>query len=114
MTHLSKKIERGTQKRLQFNSKTKNIAEMAKIEFKKEMKKNNARLTQNDIIQMNERNSKTFPDNIQKFNGSVDLNNIGVLRHKGKTLEKDCHKAELFQRIFLHVAHLIGKLFDDI
>ena len=56
---------------------------------------------------------KTFFNNIRKFNGSMDLNNIGVLRHKGKTLEKDCHKATLFQRIFFDGAHLTGKLFDD-
>ena len=43
----------------------------------------------------------------------MDLNNIGKLRHKGKTLEKDCHKAALFQRIFFDGAHLTGKLFDD-
>ena len=73
---------------------------MAKIEFKKEMKKNNTRWTQNGIIQMNEGSSKTFFDTTRKFNGSIDLNNIGVLRHKGKSLEKYCHKAALFQRIF--------------
>ena len=43
----------------------------------------------------------------------MDLKNIGVLRHKGKTLENDCHKAALFQRIFFDCAHLTGKLFDD-
>ena len=43
----------------------------------------------------------------------MDLNNIGVLRQKGRTLENDCHKAALFQRIFLDGAHLTGKLFDD-
>ena len=43
----------------------------------------------------------------------MDLNNIGVLRHKGKTLEKDCQKAALFQRIIFDGAHLTGKLFDD-
>ena len=86
---------------------------MAKSEFKKEMKKNNTRWTQNGIMEMNEGNSKIFFDNIRKFNGSMDLNNIGVLRHKGKTLEKDCHKAALFQRIFSDGAHLTGKLFDD-
>ena len=58
-------------------------------------------------------NSKTLFDNIRKFNGSMDLNNIGVLRHKGKTLEKDCHKAALFQRNFFDGAHRTGKLFDD-
>ena len=99
--------------RLQCNPKNKNIVEMAKIEFKKEMKKNNTRWTQNGIMEMNEGNSKTFFDNIRKFNGSMDLNNIGVLRHKGKTLEKDCHKAAPFQRIFFDGAHLTGKLFDD-
>ena len=86
---------------------------MAKIEFKREMKKNNTRWTQNGIMEMNEGNSKTFFDNIRKFDGSMDLNNIGVLRHKGKTLEKDCHKAALFQRTFFDGAHLTGKLFDD-
>ena len=44
-----------------------------------------------DIMEMNERNLKTFFDNIRNFNGSMDLNNKEVLRHKGKTLEKDCH-----------------------
>ena len=91
----------------------KNIAEMAKNEFKKGMKKNNTRWTQNGIMQMNEGNSKLLFDNIRKFNGSMDLRNIGVLRHKGKTLEKDCHKAALFQRIFFDGAHLTGILFDD-
>ena len=43
----------------------------------------------------------------------MDLNNIGVLRHKGKTLEKDCHKAALFQCIFFDGAHFTGKLIDD-
>ena len=62
---------------------------------------------------MNERNSKTFFDNIRKFNGSMDLNNIGVLRHKGRTLKKDCQKAALFQRIFFDGAHFTGKLLDD-
>ena len=71
---------------------------MAKIEFKKEMKINITRWAQNCIIQKNEGNSKTFFDNIWKFNGSMDLNIIGVLRHNGTTLEKDCHKAALFQR----------------
>ena len=77
------------------------------------MKKNNTRWTQNVIIQMNEGNSKIFFDKIRKFNGSMDLNNIGVLRHKGKTLEKDCHKAPLRQRSFFDGAHLTGKQFDD-
>ena len=40
----------------------------------------------------------------------MDLNNIGV---RGKTLEKDCHKAALFKRIFFDSAHHTGKLFDD-
>ena len=43
----------------------------------------------------------------------MDLNNIEVLRHKGKTLEKDSHRAALFQRIFFDGAHLTDKLFDD-
>ena len=43
----------------------------------------------------------------------MDLNNIGVLRHKGKTLEKDCHKAHLLQRSFFDGAHLTGEQFDD-
>ena len=64
-------------------------------------------------MEMNEGNSKTFFDNIRKFNGSMDLSNIGVLCHKDKTLEKDCHKAALFQRICFDGAHLTGKLFDD-
>ena len=62
---------------------------------------------------MNEGISKTFSDSIRKFKVSMDLNNIGVLRHKGKTREKDCHRAALFQRIFFDVAHLTGKQFDD-
>ena len=86
---------------------------MDKIKFKKEMKKNITRWTQKGIIQMNVGNSKTFFDNIRKFNGSMDLNNIGVLRHKGKTLEKGCHEAALFQRFFFDGAHLIGKQFDE-
>ena len=86
---------------------------MAKIEFKKEMKKNNTRWTQNFIMQMNEGNSNTFFDNIRKFNGLMDLYNIGVLRHKGKTLEKNCHKPALFQRILFQGTHLTGKPFDD-
>ena len=65
---------------------------MAKIKFKKEMKENNTRWTQNGIIQMTEGNSKTFFDLIRNLNGSMDLNNIGIPRHKGKTLKKDCHK----------------------
>ena len=64
-------------------------------------------------MEMNGRKSKTFFDNIRKFDGSMDLNNIGVLRHKGKTLEKNCHKAALFQRNFFDGAHINGKLFDD-
>ena len=43
----------------------------------------------------------------------MDLNNIGVLRHKGKTLEMDCHKTALFQRIFFDGAYRTGKQFDD-
>ena len=107
LTYLSKKLKDARKKyRLQCNPKNKNIVEMAKIEFKKEMKKNITRWTQNGIMEMNEGNSKTFFDNIRKFNGS--------LRHKGKTLEKDCHKAALFQRIFSDGAHLTGNLFDDV
>ena len=48
-----------------------------------------------------------------KFNGSMDLNIIVVLRHKGKTLEKNCRKAALFHCNFFDGAHLTGKLFDD-
>ena len=114
MTHLSKKLkEARINYRLQCNPKNKNIVEMDKIEFKKEMKKNNTRWTQNGIIQKNEGNSKTFFDNIRKFNGSMDLNTIGALRHKGETLERDCHKAALFQRICFDGAHLTGTQFDD-
>ena len=87
---------------------------MAKIEFNKEMKKKNTRWTQNGIMQMDMGNTKTFFDNIRKFNCSMDLNNIGVLRHKGKTLEKDSHKVALFKRIYFEGAHLTGKLFDDV
>ena len=94
--------------------KNKNNVEMAKIDFKRKMKKNNTRWTQNGIMEMNEGNSRTFFDNILKFNGTTDVNNIGVLRHKGRTLEKDCHKAALFQRIFFDGAHLTGKLIDDV
>ena len=43
----------------------------------------------------------------------MDLNIIGVLRHKSKALEKDSHKAAFFQRLFFDGAHLTGKLFDD-
>ena len=112
LTHLSKQLKDARKKySLQCNPKNKNIVEMAKIDFKKEMKKNN---TQNGIMEMNEGNSKTFFDNIRKFNGSMDSNNIGVLRNIGKTLEKDCHKAAIFQRIFFDGAHLTGKLFDDV
>ena len=41
---------------LQCNPRNKNIVEIAKIEFKKEMKKNNTRWTQNGIKEMNEEN----------------------------------------------------------
>ena len=113
LTHLSKKLKDARKKyKLQCNPKSKNIVEMAKIEFKKDMKKNNTHWTQNGIMQTNGGNLKTFFDDIRKFNGSMDLNNIGVLRHKGKTLEKDCHKAALFQRIFFDGAHHTGKLLD--
>ena len=77
------------------------------------MKKNNTRWTQNGIIHLNEGNSKKFFGNIRKINDSMDLNNIEVLRHKGRTLEKDCHKVALFQRIFFNGAHRTGKQFDD-
>ena len=50
---------------------------MVKIDIKKELKKNNTRW--NGIMEMNEGNSKIFLDIIRKFNGSMDLNNIGVL-----------------------------------
>ena len=114
LTQLSKKLKEARKKhRLQCSPKNKNIVEMAKIEFKKEMKKNNTRWTKNGIIQMNEGNSKTFVDNLRKFNGSMNLNNIGVLRHKSKTLERGCHKAGLIQRILFDGAHPTGKLFDD-
>ena len=114
LTHLSKKLKDARKKyRLHCNPKNKNNDEMAKIEYKKEVKKNNTRWTTNGIMELNEGNSKKFFDNIRKFNGSIDLNNIGVLRHKGKTLEKDSHKAALFQRIFFDGAHHTGKLFDD-
>ena len=103
----------GKKYRLQCNPKHKNIVEMAKIEFKKEMKKNNTRWTQNGIMELNEVDSMIFFDNIRKFNGLMDLINIGVLRYDGKTLEKDYHKAALFQRVFFDGAHLTGKLFDD-
>ena len=69
-THSSKKLKDARKKyRLQCNLKNKTIVEMAKIEFKKEMKMNNTRWTQNGIMEMNEGNSKTFFDNICKFNG---------------------------------------------
>ena len=46
-THLSQKLKDARKKhRLQFNPKNENIVEMAKIEFKKEMKKNNTRWMQ--------------------------------------------------------------------
>ena len=77
------------------------------------MKKSIIRWTQNGIMQRNEGNSKVFFDKIRKFNGSIDLNNIKVLRQKCETREKDCHKAALFQRIFFDGGHLAGKLFDD-
>ena len=108
LTHLSKKMKEARIKyRLQCNPKNENIVEMAKIEFRKEMKINNTRWRQNGIIQMNEGNSKTFFGNIRKFNGSMDLNNIELLPHKGKTLEKNCHKAALFQRIFFDTHTLL-------
>ena len=44
----------------------------------------------------------------------MDLNNTGVLRHKDKTLKKNCHRAAFFQRIFFEGAHLTDKLFDDV
>ena len=99
--------------RLQCNPKNKNTVELAKFKFKKEMKKNNTRWTQNGIIQMNKGNSKSFFNNVRKFNGSMDLITIGVLRHKCKTMGKNCHKAALFQGTLLDGAHLTSKLFDD-
>ena len=62
------------------------------------MKKNNTHWTQTGKMEMNKGNSKTFFNNIRKFSGSMDLNNIGVFRYKGETLGKDCHKAALSQR----------------
>ena len=51
LTHLSKILKDSRKKyRLQCNPKNKNIVEMAKIEFKKEMKKNNVRWTQIGIM----------------------------------------------------------------
>ena len=77
LTHVSEKLKDACKKyRLQCNPKNKNNVEMARIEFKKEMKKHNTCRTQNGIMEMNEGNSKTFFDNIRKSNGSVDLNNI--------------------------------------
>ena len=55
VTHLSKKTKGARKKyRLQCNPKNKNIVEMAKIEFKKAMKKNNTRWMENGIMQINE------------------------------------------------------------
>ena len=114
LTNFPKKLKEARKKcTLQCNPKNKNIVEMAKFKFKKDMKKNNTRWTQNGIMQMNEGNSKTFIDNIRKFIGSMNLTTIGVLRHKCKTLGKGCHKAALFQRTLLDGAHLTSKLFDD-
>ena len=107
LTHLPNKLKEARKKyRLQCNPKNKNIVEMARIESQKDMKKNNTRWTQNGIMQMNEGNSETFYDNIPKYNGSMDLNNIGLLRHQGKALEKDCHKAALFN-VFSSMAHTL-------
>ena len=50
LTHLSKKLkDAGKKFRLRCNPINKNFVEMAKIEFKKEMKKNNTSWTQNGI-----------------------------------------------------------------
>ena len=116
LTHLSQKLKDARKNyRLQCrNPKNKNIVELAKTEFKKEMKKYITCWTQNGIMELNEGSSKTLFDNIRKFNDSMDLNDIGVVRHKGKTLEKDCYKAARFQRIFFDSAHLPGKLFDTL
>ena len=82
LTHLSKKLKEALKKyRHRCNQQNRNIVETAKIEFRKEVKKNRTRWTQNRIIQMNEGISKALFKNIRKFNGSMDLNNIGVLRH---------------------------------
>ena len=77
---------------------------MVKIEFKKEMKKNNTRWSQNGIIQMNEGNSKTFFDNIGKFSGSMDLNNIAVLRHGAGHCERIAIVMRSFN-VFSSMAH---------
>ena len=53
LTQLSKKLKDAHKKnRHKCTAKNKNIFEMAKIEFKKEMKKNNTRWTQNGIMEM--------------------------------------------------------------
>ena len=49
--------------------------------------------------------------NIFGYYPQVQWFNIGVLRHKGQTLEKSCDKAALFQRISFDGAHLTGKQF---
>ena len=54
LTHLSRKLKEARKTyRVQYNRKNKNIVEMAESEFKKEMKLNKTRWTQNGIIQMN-------------------------------------------------------------
>ena len=86
LTHLSIKLKEARKKnRLQRNPKNKNVVEIAKIEFKKEIEKNKTRWTQNGIIQMDEANPKIFFDNIRKFNGLICLNNLEKFRHEGDT-----------------------------
>ena len=114
LTYLSNKLKEARKKyRLQCNPENKNIVDLAKKELKREINLNNTRWTQNGIMQMNEGNAKTFFDNIRKFNGSMSSNNVGVLRHEGKTIDKDVQKASVFQSVFFDGAHLTGKLFDE-
>ena len=101
---LQKLTDAGKKHRLQCTSKNKNIVEIAKIELKKNDNKK-TRWTQKGIMEMNEGNSKTFFEKIRKFNGSMDSNDIGVLRHKGKTLEKDCHEAAF--NVFSSMVHTL-------
>ena len=114
LTYLSNKLKEARKKyRLQCNPENKNIVDLAKKKLKREINLNNTRWTQNGIMQMNEGNAKTFFDNIRKFNGSMSSNNVGVLRHEGKTIDKDVQKASVFQSVFFDGAHLTGKLFDE-